>query len=137
MHDLHFTDIFRPSPSHDEQVETCWNCPKKVFCTLVTFPEPLQELHVDFSVPGSALEPLQESHISYLSTITSFSVPNADSSKEIFTGISRSFPRDELVSPEDEPPKNASKILPKPPRSSKPEKPPEPFAAFLKPSYPY
>ena len=84
LHDLHFTDIFRPSPSHDEQVETCWNCPKKVFCNLVTFPEPLHELHVDFSVPGSALEPLQESHISYLSTRTSFSVPKADSSKEIF-----------------------------------------------------
>ena len=42
-----------------------------------------------------------------------------------------------FVSPEDEPPKNASKILPKPPRSSKPEKPPDPLAAFLNPSYPY
>ena len=92
---------------------------------------------MDLSDPGSAFEPLQISHVSYLSTITSFSVPKADSSKDIVTGISKSLPLEEFASPEDEPPKNASKILPNPPRSSNPEKPEDPFAAFLSPSYPY
>ena len=84
----------------------------QILCNLVTLPDPLQEEHVEVSVPGSALEPLHEVHISYLSTVTSFSVPNADSSKDIITGISKSFPRAVWVSEEDDPPpKNVSNIL--------------------------
>ena len=98
------------------------------------FPEPLQEEHVEVSVPGSALEPLHEEQISYLSTVISFSVPNADSSNEIITGISKSLPLDDYVSEFEDPPKKASKMLPNPPRSSNPEKPPIPLAAFFNPS---
>ena len=66
---------------------------------------------------------MQISQISYLSTVISCSVPNAAFSNEIFIANSKSLPRIEEDSLLDDPPKNASNILPKPPRSSKPEKP--------------
>ena len=72
-------------------------------------PEPLQEEQVEVSVPGSAFDPLHVEQISYLSIIISFSVPNADSSKEIVTGSSKSLPEVEFDSVLEEPPKKASK----------------------------
>ena len=72
-------------------------------------------------MPGSALAPLQTEHFSLRFISNSFSVPNAASSNEILTTNSRSLPFDDLLS-EDDPPKKASKISPKPPKPSKPSK---------------
>src|SRR5437868_15242689 len=92
LHEVHLFVIVLPSPLQAGQVVTVCICPKKVFCTLLTWPLPPQVPHVCTLFLSFAPEPLHVPHETYFFTLTVLVVPFAISSKFTFIFIRRLLP---------------------------------------------
>src|SRR5688572_23670828 len=84
LHAVHLFVIVFPSPLHAGQVVTVCICPRKVFCTLLTWPLPPQVPQVCTLFLSFAPEPLQVLQETYFFTLTVLVVPLAISSKFTF-----------------------------------------------------
>ena len=130
------SEMTLPSPRQEPQVITWLKCPNMPCCERRIRPAPLQLTQVVGVLPGALLPPRHSRQISTRRTSISLSTPKTASSNERSTTISRSAPRcgalaRAVVGP---PPKNASKMSPKPPKLSKPSKPRPPLP--LTPAWP-
>ena len=82
---LHGWWMILPVPRHLEHAELDCTMPNGVRCVVRTEPVPLQSGQTSGVVPGWQPEPLQSGQVSTRPIVTSFSQPNAASSKLMLT----------------------------------------------------